>query len=160
MKRLARMLAPAVVALSLVGCSAQTDDVSSSTAPTDEHVHADGNHAPAEVEPVEEWNAKLAAEAKETAKHLAAAYARPDLEQSEWYAGMQPFLSKAAQERFREVSNINISSSTVVKVSAPRQDGSPALCTVSVTTDTATLTLLLSRSKGQWLVEKITSAAR
>lgn len=160
MKKILGVLVPAVVAISLVACSPQADDSNDSTTPATEHEHTDGNHAPAEVEPVEEWSPKLAKEAKETASKLATAYARPELEQSAWYAGMQPFLSETAQERYREVSNINITSTAVEKVSEPQEDDSPALCTVSVTTDTATLTLLLSRSKEEWQVEKITSAAR
>lgn len=160
MKRIIGMLASFAVAISIVGCSPQTNDPSDSTKSTAEHEHTDGNHAPTEVEPVEEWSSALAKDAKETAKELATAYARPDLDQSAWYAGMQPFLSREAQERYREVSNINITSTAVVKVAEPKRDDSPALCTVSVTTDTATLELLLSRSKGKWQVEKIKSAAR
>lgn len=144
-----------VVALLLAGCSSEPD-----TEPAP-HTHSDGImhdvNSSAEAVEIEEWTPALADEAKDAAKATATAYAQPGLTDEEWYRGLEPHLSGTAKDIYKETSNINIQSTKVISVQDPKQGKSPAIATVKVKTDATTLTLLMSRSKGQWFVEKITS---
>ncbi|MGP4994863.1 hypothetical protein [Glutamicibacter ardleyensis] len=106
---------------------------------------------------IDEWNPQISAEAKQTVTKAAEAYARPDLDQSAWFKALAPFLSQSARTTFQQTSNLNIASTSVVKVHEPVQGASPAIATVSVQTNATTLKFMLSRADGQWMVEKITS---
>ena len=151
-----RAVAAAVAALVLLsGCSSAPD------AEPDLHAHSDGImhdvNSSAEAVEIEDWSPVLVSEAKIAAKRTATAYAQPGLADNDWYRGLEPHLSGTAKNIYKEISNINIQSTKVTKVEEPKQGKSPAIATVKVKTDATTLTMLMSRSDGQWFVEKITS---
>lgn len=144
-----------LVGLTVSGCTPASDhDTTESDA--DHGIQHEIHASPEQVE-ITEWSPQIAAEAKKTAADAATAYARPDLDQSAWFAGLAPFLSQDAGDTFQQTSNLNIASTKVVKVHEPVQGASPAIATVSVQTNATTLKFLLSRADGQWMVEKITS---
>ncbi|MGP5703779.1 hypothetical protein [Glutamicibacter arilaitensis] len=114
-------------------------------------------HASPEQSAIEEWSPQIAQEASDVATNAATAYARPDLEQSQWFTGLRPYLSDDAQRTFQNVSNLNITATKVTSTEDPVKGRSPAIATVTVHTNTDSLDFLLSRADGEWVVEKITS---
>ncbi|MGV2950552.1 hypothetical protein ACNPM8_00035 [Glutamicibacter sp. AGC46] len=114
-------------------------------------------HASPEQSAIEEWSPRIAQEASDVATNAATAYARPDLEQSQWFTGLRPYLSDDAQRTFQNVSNLNITATKVTSTETPVKGRSAAIATVTVNTNTGSLDFLLSRADGEWVVEKITS---
>lgn len=114
-------------------------------------------HASPTQRQIDEWSPQIAAEAKDVATQAATAYARPNVPESQWFAGLAPYLSENAQTTFAQSSNLNLTATTVKSVQEPTPGASPAIATVTVHTNAGTLTLLLSRAEGQWVVETITS---
>lgn len=154
MKRRIILSAAILVSLTVSGCTSSDQDTAETDA--DHGIQHEIHASPEQVE-ITEWNSKIAAEAKNTAADAAEAYARPDLNETEWFTGLAPYLSQNARDTFRQTSNLNIASTQVVKVHEPVQGVSPAIATVSVQTNATTLKFLLSRADGEWMVEKITS---
>lgn len=155
MNRFARGTSVVMAALLLAGCSTAQEAEPTPESHSDGIMH-DVNASPEAIE-IEEWTPDLASAAKDAAQAAVTAYAKPGLSDAEWYRGLEPYLSGTAKEIYKETSNINIQSTKVVKVEEPKPGTSPAIATVKVETDATTLTLLMSRSDGQWLVEKMTS---
>ncbi|MFJ2317173.1 hypothetical protein ACIOTN_10760 [Glutamicibacter sp. NPDC087661] len=114
-------------------------------------------HASPEQSAIEEWSPRIAQEASDVATNAATVYARPELNQSQWFTGLRPYLSADAQHTFQNVSNLNITATTVTSTEEPVKGRSSAIATVTVNTNTGSLDFLLSRADGQWVVEKITS---
>lgn len=114
-------------------------------------------HASPEQSAIEDWSPRIAQEASEIATNAATAYARPDLDQSQWFTGLWPYLSAEAQRNFQNVSNLNITATTVTSTEEPVKGRSAAIATVTVNTNTDSLDFLLSRADGEWVVEKIIS---
>ncbi|MDV2982490.1 UNVERIFIED_CONTAM: hypothetical protein Q9R71_35475 [Actinomycetes bacterium ARC8] len=156
-RKLTCLVVVGMLLMTLTGCFPHAEKADPGKKTQNEETHPDHNHAPTEIEPVEEWTSNLAEDAKSTAKEFAVAFSRPGIERAEWYAALKPYLSETAQDRYAEVSNVNIPSTTVESVGDAEQGLSPAICTVRVTTDTEILELLMSRSDNSWKIEKITS---
>lgn len=125
--------------------------------PGEEHGIMHDIHASPEQSAIEEWSPQIAQEASDVATNAATAYARPGLDQSQWFAGLRPYLTADAQRTFQNVSNLNITATTVTSTEDPVKGRSPAIATVTVNTNTDSLDFLLSRADGEWVVEKITS---
>lgn len=148
-----RGLALALAGALLAGCTpTETEDT-----PGEEHGIMHDIHASPEQSAIEEWSPQIAQEASDVATSAATAYARPGLDQSQWFAGLRPYLTADAQRTFQNVSNLNITANTVTSTETPVKGRSPAIATVTVHTNTDSLDFLLSRADGEWGVEKITS---
>lgn len=147
-------LALALASALLAGCTpAEPEDT-----PGEEHGIMHDIHASPEQSAIEDWSPQIAQEASEIATNAATAYARPDLDQSQWFTGLRLYLSADAQRTFQNVSNLNITATTVTSTEDPVKGRSAAIATVTVHTNTDSLDFLLSRADGEWVVEKITSA--
>ncbi len=155
MKRRIILSTTLLLAVSLSSCTPAPDQETSD--PHADHGPMHEIEASPEQVQIDEWNPQVSADAKHTATQAAKAYARPDLDQTAWFKALAPFLSQSARIRFQQTSNLNIASTEVIKVHEPVQGVSPAIATVKVQTNASTLEFLLSRSDGQWMVEKITS---
>ena len=146
-------LALALASALLAGCTpAETE-----SAPGEENGIMHDIHASPEQSAIEGWSPRIAQEASDVATKATTAYARPDLEQSQWFTGLRPYLSADAQRTFQNVSNLNITATTVTSTEEPVKGRSAAIATVTVNTNSVSLDFLLSRADGEWVVEKITS---
>ena len=122
--------------------------------------------APADAEPDEgiapgrhnaaTWDDASRAEAVTTAEEAMKAFARPDLNQDAWWAGIEPRLTPEAAQDYAYVLAANIPVHQVTGVGSLVDDASAYLARVQVPTDIGAYTLILTRANNDapWLVTR------
>lgn len=118
-------------------------------APMDDHGDAEPT-TPAEVDPA------AAAQAEDRAGAFLRAFARTDLAQDPWWAGVQGYFTDQAAAIYSSTDVANVPTLEVLEGSAALQPGAstPYRAHVSVETCTGTYTVVLVRADGNWLVER------
>lgn len=108
--------------------------------------------------PVPTWDEPSRAEVVAAAETVIGVYARPDLEEDAWRAGMQPLLSEQAGRDYAYVDPANVPPARVSGPGAVVEDTSAFVATVQVPTDVGPYRVMLSRADAAapWLAERIT----
>jgi hypothetical protein len=103
------------------------------------------------------WDAASRLAATDAAGALVAAFARPDLDATTWWARLAPLLSTGAQLDYASVDPGTVPAHAVTGAATLTGDTSPLVATVEVPTDAGTYTVVLSRGDDAhpWLGEKI-----
>lgn len=125
--------------------------------PTPDEAPMEGDFGAATGAPPPEWDEESREAAVDAAVAVMAAYARPDLEQEEWYDDVATRLSPQAALDYQWVLPEAVAATEVTGEAEVVDEGSAYLATVAVPTDVGTYEVLLSRQDGPtpWVVERI-----
>jgi hypothetical protein len=122
--------------------------------PTDNDASDAANAAP--VPPT----AAAATDATSAATGFLRAFARTDLAQAAWWAGVAGYLTPTAAALYTDTDVANVPVHQVVDGSATLLPGSTKFrASVAVSTDIGTYTVLLLHTDTQWLVDRTTPPA-
>jgi len=116
--------------------------------------------SPVSVEP--EWDEDSRAAAVAKAEALMDAFARPELNEDDWWSGLAPLLSAEARLTYSAVEPVNIPVRRVTGTGKLLDETSVYIARVEVPTDAGTYTVVLSRDSATapWQGERITPPAR
>lgn len=103
------------------------------------------------------WTPQARTAARETARVVMVAFARPGLDPDGWWAGVAPYLTIGAQQVYVGVDPANVPPTTITGQARIVDDTSVYLATVAVATDVGDYQVLLSRQAAGdlWLVERL-----
>lgn len=167
-----RLVALTVMAMMAAGCSstppadeaaAETSSTSMST-PSGAEASAsevpDGEHEDVEAPAIPAWSTGAEGDVLARAEGFVRAWARPDLGATQWFAGLQGYLSPAAAEGFMWTDPSLVPATAVTGPSRLAGDGSPTSATVAVPTDAGEMHVLLIHTDDQtpWQVSSVTPA--
>lgn len=157
--RAAAIAALAPFVLAFAGCGEEPEPGTPDAAPTAGTTVAPGDAAASQPPPVipPEDDAASEAAALDTGTQAVLAFARPDLSEELWWAGLAPMLTPTARVAYEGTDPAEI---PVREVTGPAGTGpspSPFLATVVVPTDAGEYAVLLVRegAGAPWLVERI-----
>lgn len=104
------------------------------------------------------WDDASRAVVVDAADKAMRAFARPDLDQAAWWAGVEPLLTTQAQQDYAYVVPANIPVRKVTGTATLVDASSAYLGRVEVPTDVGTYTVILTRADGSspWLVSRFT----
>ena len=102
------------------------------------------------------WDPAARDAATTTAREALSAYARPDVDQATWWAGLRPLLSDTAAAAYVTVDPARVPVRAVTGDPTLVDDTSPWLAGVTVPTDVGSYRVLLSRDTADapWRVER------
>lgn len=165
----------AVVALALSACSGQGESPSSTTPPPTPASAATlldlGKFTPAPegaidedtgetiaARPVPTWDEQSRAGAVEAAQAAMAAFARPSLDYTTWWAELSPLLTQQAQQDYAYVDPANVPATAVTGPPSVVDETSAYVASVEVPTDVGRYTLVLTRADAAspWLTSRFT----
>lgn len=149
-----------VVALALGGCAANSEP---SSLPSRDQLSPpsaliDGDSGESVVpEEVPQWDEASRREVVGAAQAAMTAFARPDLPDETWWAGLEPLLTTEAAPEYAYVDPANIPARKVTGQGRIVFDTSAYVATVEVPTDAGRYRLVLVRRDATtpWLVSKI-----
>ena len=109
-------------------------------------------------EQVPTWTDESRAQAVAAAEAAMTAFARPQMNPDEWWAELQPLLSRQAGQDYAYVVPSSVPASKVTGAGSITDDASAYVAVVSVPTDVGPYTVVLSRTDGaaRWLADRIT----
>jgi hypothetical protein len=103
------------------------------------------------------WDPAARSAAVACAQGVVAAFARPNLDATTWWAGLSPLLSARAQLDYSGVDPAAVPAHEVTGAGSLVDDTSASVARVEVPTDAGTYTVVVSRIDGAhpWLAEQI-----
>lgn len=169
-------LAVATVAIAstiaLAGCTSQptpspsqsasstaAPDLSQLTpAPSGAPVDQDSGGGTVAPQPAPPWDAEQRKAAIAAATAAMAAFARPDLASTDWWAALSPLLTSQAQQDYQAVDPANIGAREVTGQASIVDESSSYAVTVTVPTNSGEYTVVLTRDDGAspWLAARFT----
>lgn len=128
-----------------------------STVPTPEYVDEDTLEPRPRVE-VPTWDKASRVSVVTAAEKAMRTFARPDLDQKTWWAGVQPLLTQRASRDYAYVEPSVIPASKVTGKGALELTDSAYVASVKVPTDAGVYTVMLNRDSGDapWRVIRFT----
>ncbi|PPK93159.1 hypothetical protein CLV92_11176 [Kineococcus xinjiangensis] len=123
------------------------------------HGHTDADHVLPEPLPSPTWDDASRAAALERAEAAVRAFARPDLPEEQWMAGLAPLLTPQGAFAHQGTDPRNIPATRVLGAGTLVDDRSAYLAVVVVPTDAGPHEVLLSRAGADspWLAELVTA---
>lgn len=166
-----------VVALALSACSGQGESPSSTTPPAtstpaststpldlekftpapDGAIDEDtGETITARTVPT--WDKRSRTAVTQAAQTAMAAFARPSLDYTTWWAELSPLLTQQAQQDYAYVDPANVPATAVTGTATVVDETSAYVASVEVPTDVGTYTLVLTRvdAASPWLASRFT----
>lgn len=111
-----------------------------------------------EPQPVPQWDEASRVAVVAAAEAAMTAFARPDLDEETWWAGIEPLFTDEAAQRYAYVDPANIPVREVIAEGFIIDDASAYVAIVEVPTDAGRYQLVLNRRNAEapWLVSRIT----
>jgi hypothetical protein len=110
--------------------------------------------------PVPVWDEASREAAADAAQAVTAAFARPDLDQDAWWAGLEPLLTQQAALDYAYVDPANVPATAVTGPGTVAAGTSAYVATVEVPTDAGPYAIVLTRqdAAAPWLTARISPA--
>ncbi len=110
------------------------------------------------AQPVPTWDEQSRADVTEAARTAMAAFARPSLDYTTWWAELSPLLTQQAHQDYAYVDPANVPATTVTGPARVVDETSAYVASVEVPTDVGAYTLVLTRTDAAapWLASRFT----
>lgn len=131
------------------------------TAPSGAVLDEEGGATTVDPKPAPPWDDEQRAAAIDAALKALAAFARPALPASDWWAALSPLLTPQAQQDYQYIDPATIPAHQVAGPGAIVENSSRYAVSIDVPSDAGTYTVILTRTSGTapWLVARFTPPA-